>query len=86
MNDGARAFPHKRNVDRGPVGGVGHGALGPAKASVAHYLRALSTATLAIIVLGETLEPFHLVAFVLVIIGVLLMSRGHTPARRTTTP
>ena len=61
-------------------------ALGPAKASVAHYLRALSTATLAIIVLGETLEPFHLVAFVLVIIGVLLMSRGHTPARRTTTP
>ncbi len=60
-------------------------ALGPAKASVAHYLRALSTATLAIIVLGETLEPFHLVAFVLVIIGVLLMSRGQTPARRTTT-
>ncbi len=58
-------------------------ALGPAKASVAHYLRALSTATLAILVLGERLEPFHLVAFVLVIIGVVLMSRGQTPARRT---
>jgi len=60
-------------------------ALGPAKASVAHYLRALSTATLAIIILGETVETFHLVAFALVIVGVVLMSRGHTPARRTTT-
>jgi len=58
-------------------------ALGPAKASIAHYLRALFTATLAIVLLGETFELFHLAAFVLVIAGVLLMSRGQTPARRT---
>jgi len=61
-------------------------ALGPAKASVAHYLRALFTATMAVLILGESFELFHLVAFVLVIIGILLMSRGQTPARRPADP
>ena len=58
-------------------------ALGPGKASIGYYLRALFTATLAIVVLGETVELFHLIAVALVIVGVVLMSRGHTPAQRT---
>jgi drug/metabolite transporter (DMT)-like permease len=58
-------------------------ALGPAKASIAHYLRALFTAGMAILILGETMELFHLVSVGLVIVGVVLMSRGHTPARRS---
>lgn len=57
-------------------------ALGPAKASIGHYLRALFTAGMAIIILGETMELFHLVSVALVIVGVVLMSRGKTPARR----
>jgi len=57
--------------------------LGPAKASIANYLRALFTAALAIILLGEALELFHLVAFALVIVGVLLMSWGRTPVSRS---
>ena len=61
-------------------------ALGPAKASIGHYLRALFTAGMAIILLGETMEPFHLVSVALVIVGVLLMSRGRTPTRRTAAP
>lgn len=60
-------------------------SIGPAKASVAHYLRAVFTAALAVVALGERFELFHLLAFVLVIVGVLLMSRGQTPARRTAT-
>ncbi len=58
-------------------------ALGPAKASIGHYLRAVFTAAMAILLLGETVETFHLIAVVLVVVGVVLMSRGHTPARRT---
>ncbi len=60
--------------------------LGPAKASVGHYLRAVFTAGMAIVLLGETLELFHMIAFALVIVGVVLMSRGRTPDRRTATP
>jgi hypothetical protein len=32
------------------------------------------------------MELFHLASVALVIVGVLLMSRGHTPARRTAAP
>ncbi|NKB48806.1 MAG: EamA family transporter [Alphaproteobacteria bacterium] len=57
--------------------------LGPAKASVGHYMRALFTATLAILVLGETMEWYHFVAVLLVVVGVVLMSRGRTPEKRS---
>jgi len=57
-------------------------ALGPAKASIGHYLRALFTAGMAILILGETMELFHFVSVGLVIVGVVLMSRGQTPTRR----
>ena len=42
----------------------------------------LFTAGMAIVILGETMELFHLVSVALVIVGVVLMSRGKTPARR----
>lgn len=57
-------------------------ALGPGKASIAHYLRALFIAGMAAILLGEAFELFHLVAFGLVIFGVALMTLGPTPKTR----
>ena len=57
--------------------------LGPAKASIGHYLRALFISLMAIVLLGEALEPFHLVAFTLVLFGVVLMTLGPTPKPRT---
>jgi drug/metabolite transporter (DMT)-like permease len=59
--------------------------LGPAKASIGHYLRAVFIAGMATILLGEAFEPFHAVAFTLVICGVLLMTLGPTPKPRTGT-
>jgi drug/metabolite transporter (DMT)-like permease len=57
--------------------------LGPAKASIGHYLRAVFIAGMATVLLGEAFEPFHAVAFALVICGVLLMTLGPTPKPRT---
>lgn len=57
--------------------------LGPAKASIGHYLRAMFIAGMAMILLGEAFELFHAVAFALVICGVLLMTLGPTPKPRT---
>lgn len=57
-------------------------ALGANKATIGNYIRALITAVLAVLILGETLEPFHLVAFALVVAGVVLLGRG----RRATKP
>jgi drug/metabolite transporter (DMT)-like permease len=65
------------------LGNISVLALGPGKASIGNYLRALFAAAMATILLGETLEMFHLVAFALVILGVLLMTLGPTPAPRT---
>lgn len=53
--------------------------IGANKASMANYLRAGFTAILAILLLGETFQTFHAVGLVLVIGGVLLMSRGRSP-------
>jgi len=61
-------------------------SLGPAKASIGHYLRAIFIAGMAIVLLGEAFEVYHIVAFTLVILGVLLMTRGPTPAPRTVKP
>ncbi len=55
-------------------------ALGPNKASMSNYMRAAFTTILAIVILGENLRPFHIVALALVFIGIFLMGRGrHSP-------
>tara|TARA_B100000029_G_scaffold514202_1_gene616114 strand:- start:12796 stop:13731 length:936 start_codon:yes stop_codon:yes gene_type:complete len=58
-------------------------SLGPAKSSIGHYCRAIFTAGLAIVLLNEEMEIYHWLSIGLVIIGVVLMSRGQTPTRRT---
>ncbi|MBO6784558.1 MAG: DMT family transporter [Alphaproteobacteria bacterium] len=50
--------------------------VGANKASMQNYLRALFTAGMGVLLLGETFEAFHTIAMVLVIGGVYLMSRG----------
>ncbi len=54
--------------------------IGANKASMSNYMRALFTALLAVVLLGEDFQAFHLIAMVLVIGGVFLMTRGRTPA------
>lgn len=54
-------------------------ALGANKASMSNYTRALFTAVLAILILGEQFQTFHAVAFVLVAAGIFLMGRGRRP-------
>ncbi len=55
-------------------------AIGANKAVMSNYIRAALTAILAILILGEELEPFHMIAFVLVAAGVLLLGRGRKAA------
>ena len=57
-------------------------AIGANKAVMSNYIRALLTAVLAILILGENLEAFHLIAFVLVAVGVLLLGRFRKPDTR----
>ncbi|MDA0786758.1 MAG: DMT family transporter [Proteobacteria bacterium] len=51
-------------------------ALGANKATISNYIRALITAGLAILILGERLELFHLVAFAFVVAGVVMLGQG----------
>lgn len=51
-------------------------AIGANKAVMANYIRAVLTAVLAIAILGEQPQFFHLIAFVLVVVGVVLLGRG----------
>lgn len=50
--------------------------VGANKASVSNYLRAIFTALLGVVLLGEEFKTFHLTAMVLVIGGVYLMTLG----------
>jgi drug/metabolite transporter (DMT)-like permease len=50
--------------------------IGANKASMSNYMRALFTALLAVVLLGEEFQTFHLIAMALVIGGVYLMTRG----------
>jgi drug/metabolite transporter (DMT)-like permease len=52
--------------------------LGANKASISNYMRVLFTAVLAILLLGETFEGFHLFGLVAVVGGVYLMTRGRS--------
>lgn len=54
--------------------------IGANKASMSNYMRALFTALLAVLLLGEEFQAFHLVAMVLVIGGVYLMTLGRRDA------
>lgn len=56
-------------------------AMGANKASIGNYLRSIFTALLAIVLLGESFEPFHAVALALVMGGVWLLSRGRSIGR-----
>jgi drug/metabolite transporter (DMT)-like permease len=53
--------------------------IGANKASMSNYMRALFTALLAVLLLGEEFQTFHMVAMVLVIGGVYLMTLGRRP-------
>ena len=50
-------------------------ALGPSRAGIFNYLQPLFVAVLAITLLGEALEIYHLIAFALVICGIVVASR-----------
>jgi len=50
--------------------------IGANKASMSNYMRALFTALLAVVLLGEEFQTFHTIAMVLVIGGVYLMTLG----------
>ena len=52
--------------------------IGANKASISNYLRSLFTALFAILLLGETFEIYHGVAFILVIGGIWLLSLGNS--------
>ena len=56
--------------------------VGANRASTSNYLRALFTALLAVILLGENFEAFHLYAMMLVIGGVFLMTFGTDEKRK----
>ncbi len=56
-------------------------SLGPAKATVGLYCRTLFTTGMAMILLGEPLETFHFIAFGLIMIGIVLMTRGRSRPR-----
>ncbi len=51
-------------------------AIGANKATIGNYIRALITAGLAMLLLGEQPEAFHIVAFVLIAAGVMMLGRG----------
>ncbi len=56
--------------------------LGPNKASISNYMRVVFTAALAILLLGEAFEAYHLFGLVAVLGGVFLMTRGRSvPAK-----
>ena len=52
--------------------------LGPNKASISNYMRVLFTAALAIALLGEDLQGYHLFGLIAVMGGVYLMTRGRS--------
>jgi len=56
-------------------------AIGANKATISNYIRALLTALLAVLILGERLELFHLVAFAFVVAGVVMLGRGRRAVR-----
>lgn len=49
--------------------------LGANRATMGNYMRALITAGLAIVILDETLHAYHIVAFVMVVAGIVLVGR-----------
>lgn len=56
-------------------------ALGPAKATTGLYCRAIFTTAMAMILLGEPLETFHIPAIVLIMIGIFFVTRGKNRPR-----
>ncbi len=50
-------------------------ALGPSRGGIFNYLQPLFVTVMAITLLGEALETYHLIAFALVICGIIVASR-----------
>ena len=50
--------------------------IGANKASISNYIRALFTALLAVLILDEDFELYHMFAIIFVISGVFLMTLG----------
>ena len=61
---------------------IGIRRLGPGRSGAYNYLIPIFTALLAVVVLGETLESYHLIGLVLVCAGVFLTNRPHGVASR----
>jgi drug/metabolite transporter (DMT)-like permease len=53
--------------------------LGANRAAMGNYMRALITAGMAITLLGETLHAYHIVAFVMVVAGIVMLGRRKRP-------
>lgn len=49
--------------------------LGANRAAIGNYMRALITAAMAIALLGEALHTYHVVAFIMVVAGIVLLGR-----------
>ena len=54
----------------------GMAAIGPSRAGIFNYLQPLFVTVMAITLLGEAVETYHLIAFALVICGIVIASRG----------
>ena len=58
---------------------VGNRAIGANRASAFVYLRFLMISVLAMLILGEVIELYHLPSFALIILGVYFVSKGRKP-------
>jgi drug/metabolite transporter (DMT)-like permease len=52
-------------------------AIGPTRAAIFNYLTPVCIAIVAIAFLGETLEVYHLLGFMLVVAGIVISTRGN---------
>ena len=57
------------------------GRIGPSKSTFYMYLIPVFTAILAIPLLGESIDVYHIVGAILIVIGVTLASRKARPER-----
>lgn len=55
-------------------------AIGPSRAGIFNYLQPLFVTLMAVTLLGEAVEIYHLIAFTLVIGGIVVANRGRTPS------
>jgi drug/metabolite transporter (DMT)-like permease len=59
--------------------------LGANRASGTVHLRLVAITVMAIVVLGETVETFHFVAFAIIMVGVYAITKSKPKPKKTTT-